>query len=226
MYLGLNNFKIKAELKKVRWEFPLWLRRLRTWLVVSMRTQVQSLASLSQLRIQRCHKLWCRLQMRLGSQVAVAMVEANSWRSDLTPCLETFIYLKRKKREREGKMIGKRSICVFKCLWSCCKTERETPLSCSLGEKMPHELGSPPDLHIPPSAEFTRISFMQQNTTDPPDAAPPDCCHGCCCLCLSSREDNVCAVVVWDEWAGDVRSCYFYILCPSWEMCRLLFSEF
>lgn len=30
MYLGLNNFKIKAELKKVRWEFPLWLRRLRT----------------------------------------------------------------------------------------------------------------------------------------------------------------------------------------------------
>ena len=37
-----------------------------------MRIQVQSLALLSRLSIQRCHKLWCRLQMRLESHVAVA----------------------------------------------------------------------------------------------------------------------------------------------------------
>ena len=34
---------------------------------------VQSLALLSGLRIQRCHELWCRLQTRLGSRVAVAL---------------------------------------------------------------------------------------------------------------------------------------------------------
>ena len=43
-------------------------------LLVSMRTQVQSLASLSGLRIRCCHELWCRSHMRLGSGVAVAVV--------------------------------------------------------------------------------------------------------------------------------------------------------
>jgi len=32
------------------------------------------LALLSGLRIRRCHELWCRLQMRLGSRIAVALV--------------------------------------------------------------------------------------------------------------------------------------------------------
>ena len=50
--------------------------------LVSTRTQVRSLASLSGLEIQRCHELWCRLQMRLGSGVAVAVVQAGSYSSD------------------------------------------------------------------------------------------------------------------------------------------------
>ena len=40
--------------------------------VVSVRLQVRSLASLSGLRIQRCCKLQCRSQMWLGSDVDVA----------------------------------------------------------------------------------------------------------------------------------------------------------
>ena len=39
--------------------------------VVSVRMWVGSLASLSGLRIRRCHKLWCRLQMWLRSGVAM-----------------------------------------------------------------------------------------------------------------------------------------------------------
>ena len=62
------NFK-----KKFYWEFPLWLRGNKPdWYPVRM--QVQSLASLSGLRIQPSLELWCRLQMRLGFQVAVAVV--------------------------------------------------------------------------------------------------------------------------------------------------------
>ena len=38
------------------------------------RLWVQSLASLSGLRIRHCHELWCRLQTRLGSGIAVAVV--------------------------------------------------------------------------------------------------------------------------------------------------------
>ena len=43
-----------------------------------MRTQVQSLASLSGLRIQHCHELWCRLQTWLGSDIVAAMLEATA----------------------------------------------------------------------------------------------------------------------------------------------------
>ena len=42
--------------------------------IVYMRTRVWSLASLSGLKIRHCHELWCRLQMRLGSGVSVAVV--------------------------------------------------------------------------------------------------------------------------------------------------------
>ena len=43
------------------------------------------LASLSGLRIRHCHKLWHRLQMWLRSGIAVAVVQAGSCSSDLTP---------------------------------------------------------------------------------------------------------------------------------------------
>ena len=43
-----------------------------------MRLWVRSLPLLSGLRIQCCHKLWCRSQMRLGSRVAVALAWAGA----------------------------------------------------------------------------------------------------------------------------------------------------
>ena len=61
----------KTHEKKFK-DFPLWLSGNKSDLV-SMRAQVRSQASLSGLRIQPCHDLWCRFQMRLGSGVAVAM---------------------------------------------------------------------------------------------------------------------------------------------------------
>ena len=59
--------------------------------VVSMRMQVQSMALLIGLRIWHCHKLWCRLQMRLGSCIAVAVAQASSCSSNSTPSLGTSI---------------------------------------------------------------------------------------------------------------------------------------
>ena len=41
------------------------------------------------LRIRHCHELRCRSQMRLGSHVAVAVVQNSSCSSDLTPSLGT-----------------------------------------------------------------------------------------------------------------------------------------
>ena len=49
---------------------------------------VKDPALLSGLRIQPCCELWCRSQMRLGSGIAVAVVEASSYSSDSTPSLE------------------------------------------------------------------------------------------------------------------------------------------
>ena len=59
--------------------------------LVSMRMWVRSLALLSGLGIWHCHELWCRSQTRLGSHVAVAVVQASSCSSDSTPSLETSI---------------------------------------------------------------------------------------------------------------------------------------
>ena len=56
-----------------------------------MRIWVRSVALLSGLRIQHCCKLRHRLQMRLGSYVAVAVVQARSRSSNLTPNLGTSI---------------------------------------------------------------------------------------------------------------------------------------
>ena len=76
---GLGT-SIYGQNKKKKLEFPLWLSRLRTWLV-SMRMWSRSLASLSGLRIWNCHELQCRSQRQLGSGVAVAVVwsSAEAW---------------------------------------------------------------------------------------------------------------------------------------------------
>ena len=66
----------------------MWLSGI--WLV-SMRMQIQSLASLSGLRVQHYHELWYRSQMRLGSGIAVAVVQGSSYSSNLTPSLQTSI---------------------------------------------------------------------------------------------------------------------------------------
>ena len=70
-----------------------------------MKTQVQSLALLSELRIWYFHELWCRSQVRLRSGAAVAVAWAGSYSSDSTPSLRTSIWPecgpKRKKKDAE-----------------------------------------------------------------------------------------------------------------------------
>ena len=56
-----------------------------------MRTWVRSLASIGGLRIWHCGELGCGSQIRLGSGVAVALVQASSCSSDWTPSLGTSI---------------------------------------------------------------------------------------------------------------------------------------
>ena len=55
------------------------------------RIQLVSLASLSRLRIRRCHELYYRSQMQLRSYVAVAVVSVGSRSSDSTRSLGTSI---------------------------------------------------------------------------------------------------------------------------------------
>ena len=70
-----------------------------------MRTWVQSLASLSQLRTPHCHDLWCRSQTWLGSHMAVA--QAGGCSSESTPRLGTSMChgcgLKKTKDKRQKK---------------------------------------------------------------------------------------------------------------------------
>ena len=75
---------------------------------------VGSLPLLSGLMIRRCRELWCRLQTRLGSSVAVALAQAGGYSSDSTPSLGTSICRgsgprrgkKTKKKEKKRKENG------------------------------------------------------------------------------------------------------------------------
>ena len=55
-------------------------------------------------------QLWCKLQMQLGSRIAVAVVYASSCSSDVTPSLGTSyatflgVALKRKKKKKDKKL--------------------------------------------------------------------------------------------------------------------------
>ena len=78
-----------------------------------MRMQVQPSVLLSGLRSPCCCELWCRSQTRLGSGIAVAVVETGSYSCDLTPSLGMFkdryrFYIKRQlqniiSKQREEK---------------------------------------------------------------------------------------------------------------------------
>ena len=82
-------------------EFLLWLNRLRTQCYFCEDVG-WSLALLSVLRIWRCHRLWCRSQMWLRSDVAVALVQAGSCSSNSSP-YAVVVAIRRKKRKKEKK---------------------------------------------------------------------------------------------------------------------------
>ena len=54
-----------------------------------MRIQVQSPSLLSGLSIQHCHELQCGSQARLVSGIAVPVMQASGYSSNLTPSLGT-----------------------------------------------------------------------------------------------------------------------------------------
>ena len=71
------------------WGIPIVVQRVKNLTRVPMRIWVPSLASLSGLRIQHGHQLWCRSLMQLRSSAAVDVVGVG-WQlsSHSTPGLE------------------------------------------------------------------------------------------------------------------------------------------
>ena len=72
-----------------------------------MRLWVLSLALLSGLRIWHCRELWCRLQTRLGSCIAVAVAVAGGYSSDWTPGLGN-LHMPREAALEKGKKKDKK----------------------------------------------------------------------------------------------------------------------
>ena len=68
-------------------------------------------ALLSGLRIWCHRKLWCRLKTRLGSGVALAVVQAGSCSSGSNPSLGTSICRGRDPEKRDKKIIN--AICLY-----------------------------------------------------------------------------------------------------------------
>ena len=103
--------KVSSLMEKANLRVPAVARWKQIWLV-SMRTWVQSLASLSRLGIWRCHELWCRLKAQLRSCIAVAVAVAGSCNSDSTPSLGIFTCCKwGPKKQKNKKQTGRSSHC-------------------------------------------------------------------------------------------------------------------
>ena len=90
----------------------MWLSRLWAWLV-SMRMWVWSLASLSGLRIQHCHELWCRLQMQLRSYVTLSGAEAGNCSSDSTPSQKCYMLQVRPPKKQKARTVQYNTFYVF-----------------------------------------------------------------------------------------------------------------
>jgi len=86
-----------------------------------MRTQVRSLAFLSGLRIRPCCELWCRWQMQLTSLVDVAVVQADSYSSSLTPSLGTPYAMGAALKKKKKKTHKKLSVVLYAIQLSSCK---------------------------------------------------------------------------------------------------------
>ena len=122
-YLHLKTFLLKSYVKNTRehisYEFLRYsgvCKRVKKILggvpivaqwkqiqLVSMTMRVQSLASLSGLEIWHCRELWYRLQTRLRSCVAVAVVQAGSCISPKTSICHGYGPKKKKEKRKEKK---------------------------------------------------------------------------------------------------------------------------
>jgi len=98
--IQLKYYKVGVPIGSAGWEPDM----------VSVRMQVWSPASFSGLRVWRCHKLWCRLQMQLRSNVATAVAQAYSCSSDSTTSLGTSICHGCDPKKKEKKYVY---ICVY-----------------------------------------------------------------------------------------------------------------
>ena len=104
------QYKIKLKFR----EFPLWLSRNKS-------DQFHAwLHSVSGLRIQHFHELWCRSQLQFGCDIAVAMRQAGGYSSDLIPSLGASIChrcgpnKKQKQKKKMFKKITKNKSSTFK----------------------------------------------------------------------------------------------------------------
>ena len=88
----------------------------------TMRLQVPTLALLSGSGIWCCRELWCRSPKRLGSGVAVAVVQARSCSSNWTPSLGTSICHGRSpknQKKKQKKMNWVSMLCSIKFTEHC-----------------------------------------------------------------------------------------------------------
>ena len=108
---GCGGLACKPPTKRRATGVPVVAQQSQTQLM-SMRMRVWSLASLGGLRNWCCCKLRCRSQTRLGSGIAVAMVQASSYSSDSTPSLRISIChgcgpKKTKKKKKNANILSK-----------------------------------------------------------------------------------------------------------------------
>lgn len=81
-----------AYFKKEIWAIPIvafaqWVKNLKE----STRMLIQSLATISGLRMQHCFRVYQTSKMSLRTNVVMAVAQANTWSSDLTPSSGTSI---------------------------------------------------------------------------------------------------------------------------------------
>ena len=211
-YIKLQGVPVVAQWKQI--------------LLGTMRTWVQFLTSLSGLRIRRCCELCCRLQTRLRSQFAVAVVQAGSYSSDSTPSLGTSICHRCSSKRKKISPFESEQFTMLYCLCLYLIPEHFPHLKRKLHRTQQQSLPTPALPPPPPSPWQPLISFLSLDLPllDVSYKQNRETC-GLCGWLLSlsmmfSRLSHVVACIPSLFWLNDIPCvdvlCFVYPLVHQW----------
>ena len=138
IHIGFYYSSYSLTIWKENMGVPIVVQRKRIRLG-TMRLRAWSLASLSGLRIWRCHELWCRSQMRLRSGVAKKKTQTPTYKHMFIAVLFTIAEIRKQLKVPISIWMDKEGMVEFPS-WRSGNESNQEPWGCGL-DPWPRSVG-------------------------------------------------------------------------------------